>query len=199
VRLAISLVTTSSCCRASIHEGALGVHIEDARAEKAMPARGVAELDHSPSYETRAAQYGLGILHMVPQPRSSPAPISKGSAGFGGYVPCAKASAERQGGDRDGGAFHVSPLVEFVQKFVVERAAIPERLVAELALVRGHSFASKARASARSSNTVKWSDVGLLHDLEAHVAGRGAVCLPQDLERAMALSSAADHVDGVTP
>src|SRR5207245_3229098 len=77
------------------------------------------------------------------------------------------------------------PLVEnFVQTFVVERAGHPGELVAELALMRGHAVRVEglARAPDLEHGEVVRA-VGLLHDLEARVAGRGAACLPQNLER----------------
>src|SRR5213594_3514225 len=97
-----------------IHEGALGMQVENARAEEGHAGpEDVAELDHLAGLdETRAAQYGLGILHMVPRAALvARAPFRRAALAFGGYVPlreCERGSGKE--GDCDGGPFHVSPL-----------------------------------------------------------------------------------------
>src|SRR6266568_982733 len=142
----------------------------------------------SPVLMSRAPRSTVsGFLMWFPEPRSSPAPHFDGQRWLSvGTFHCAKAST---GAARRAIAvtvrFMCFPLVEnFVQAFVVERAGHPGELVAELALVRGHAVRVEGLARAPDlEHREVIRTVGLLHDLEAHVAGRGAVCLAQDLER----------------
>src|SRR5712671_8133277 len=69
-----------------IHEGALGVHIEDARAEEGHAGpENVAELDHLAGLdEPRAAQHGLGILHVISRAALvARAPLRRAALAFG--------------------------------------------------------------------------------------------------------------------
>src|SRR5437773_3399129 len=128
-----------------------------------------------------------GFFMWLPEPRSSPAPHFEGQRWLsGGRFHCARATAGR---DSSAAAtvmrLMLSSLVEyFVQAFIVERAGHPGELVADLALVRGHAVRVEGLARAPDlEHREVIRTVGLLHDLEAQVAGRGAVCLAQDLER----------------
>src|SRR5262252_876887 len=111
----------------------------------------------------------FGFFMWLPEPSSSPAPHFEGQRALsGGRFHCAKAMA----GAMDSTAATVMRLMVF--SLSVEN--LVQALVAELALVRrrGVRVEDVARAPHLEHGEVIGS-VGLLHDLEAHVAGRRAV------------------------
>src|SRR5258706_559910 len=138
---------------------------------------------------SRAPRSTVSAFFMwLPEPRSSPAPHFDGQRwlSVGRFQTCAPAARGMDSKATEiAMRFMVLPLVEnFVQAFVVERARHPGELVPELALVRRHAVRVEGVARAphfEHGEVVR--TVGLLHDLEANVAGRRAARLPQSLQR----------------
>src|SRR5258706_4681504 len=138
---------------------------------------------------SRAPRSTVSAFFMwLPEPRSSPAPHFDGQRWLsaGRFQTCAPAARGMESKATEiAMRFMVLPLVEnFIQTFVVERARHPGELVPELALVRRHAVRVEGVARAphfEHGEVVR--TVGLLHDLEANVAGRRAARLPQSLQR----------------
>src|SRR5256714_11743602 len=154
-----------------------------------MPGQSTCESSMtSPALMRRAPRSTFcGFFIWLPEPRSSPAPHFDGQRALsGGTFHWARAAtgAKRKTNATASHLMLFSLVEYFVQALVVERAGHSGELVAELALVRGHAVRVEglARAPYLEHREVVRT-VGLLHDLEAQVAGRGAVCLAQDLER----------------
>src|SRR5260221_118254 len=136
----------------------------------------------------------------LPEPRSSPAPHFDGQRWLsGGRFHCARAMAGAESSTAATAMclMRFSLVEDFVQAFVVQRARHPGEFVAEFALMGRHGVRVEglARAPYLEDGEVVGA-VGLLHDLEANVAPRGAVRITERLQRAdRVVLLRRDHVD----
>ncbi len=98
------LLVAAARVPSGVHEGALGVHVEDARPEERHAgAEDVAELDHLAGLdEPRAAQHRLRVLHVIARAALvARAPLRRAALAFGGQVPDLRAGCKRNGKQGD--------------------------------------------------------------------------------------------------
>jgi len=106
------LLVAAARVPAGVHEGALGVQVEDARAgEGHAGPEHVAQLDDLAGLdEPRAAQHDLGVLHVVARAALvARAPLRRAALGFGRHVPL-RGGDQRDCKQGSGDALHPFPL-----------------------------------------------------------------------------------------